>query len=168
MYIGPPDIIITNAGKNFTSNEFKNSAKALSIDVKEVPVEAHNSIGKVKRYYASLRRAYTIIRTELPQSSPELCLSLTVKVINDIAGPNGLILTLLVFGAYLRISTVLIPSSGVIERAAAVRKAMKKLAELRTKRQIRDALSTRNGPDTTQTLQLSSNDDVLVWREFYD
>jgi hypothetical protein len=52
MYVGPLDFIATNAGKNFVSKEFVNNAALLSIEVKEVLVKAHNSISKVKRYYA--------------------------------------------------------------------------------------------------------------------
>ncbi|KAF1828074.1 hypothetical protein BDW02DRAFT_538695, partial [Decorospora gaudefroyi] len=65
MYVGPPDLIATNAGKNFISKEFLNNATSLAIEVKEVPVEAHNSIGKVERYHAVIRRAFDIITCEL-------------------------------------------------------------------------------------------------------
>jgi hypothetical protein len=37
----------------------------MAIKIKEVPIEAHNSIGKVERYYTLLRRAYKIIRDKL-------------------------------------------------------------------------------------------------------
>jgi hypothetical protein len=37
----------------------------MAIEVKEVPVEAYNSIGKVERYYYFLRRVYKIIRDEI-------------------------------------------------------------------------------------------------------
>jgi hypothetical protein len=37
----------------------------MAIEVKEVPVEAHNTIGKVERYHFPLRRSYEIIRDEL-------------------------------------------------------------------------------------------------------
>ena len=47
------------------------------MEVKEVPVKAHNSVSKVK---------------------------IAVKAVNNTAGPNGLIPTLLVFGSYLRIT----------------------------------------------------------------
>ena len=134
MYTEPSDIITTDTGKNFTSNEFKNEAKALSINIKEVSVETHNSISKIERYYAPLRYVYDILRSELPYSSPELCLSLAVKVINDIADLNDLILTLLVFGTYLRISTASLLLSNIIIRAAVVRKAIKKLNDIRIKR----------------------------------
>jgi hypothetical protein len=63
--LGPPDIIVHNAGKNFVSTEFKQLARSMAIIVKEVPVEAHNSIGLVERYYRPLRRSYEIICEEL-------------------------------------------------------------------------------------------------------
>jgi hypothetical protein len=44
-YVGPPDMVVVDAGTNFTLKEFSNEAKALGIQVKEVPIEAHHSIG---------------------------------------------------------------------------------------------------------------------------
>jgi len=44
------------------------------IKVKEVPVKAYNSIKKVERYYALLRRVYKIISLELKNASEELTL----------------------------------------------------------------------------------------------
>jgi len=44
------------------------------IKVKEVPIKAHNSVGKVERYYAPLRRVYKIISLELEDASEELTL----------------------------------------------------------------------------------------------
>ena len=35
------------------------------IKVKEVPIKAHNSVKKVKRYYIPLHRVYKIISLEL-------------------------------------------------------------------------------------------------------
>ena len=70
------------------------------IKVKEVPVKAYNSVRKVERYHAPLRRAYKIISSELEDASKELTLQMAVKAVNDSAGPDGLVPTLLVFGAY--------------------------------------------------------------------
>jgi hypothetical protein len=36
----------------------------MAIEIKKIPVEAYNSIGKIERYYQPLRRAYKIIRDE--------------------------------------------------------------------------------------------------------
>jgi len=44
------------------------------IKVKEVPIKVYNSIRKVERYYALLRRIYKIISLELKGASKELIL----------------------------------------------------------------------------------------------
>jgi len=44
------------------------------IKVKEVPIKAHNIVGKVKQYYALLRRVYKIISLELEDASKKLTL----------------------------------------------------------------------------------------------
>ena len=103
-YIGPPDIITHDAGKNFISKDFKHLAIMMGITTKTVPVEAHWSIGKVERYHAVLRRAYQIVSEELPDLDKEMALQMAVKAVNDTAGPNGLVPTLLVFGAFPRMS----------------------------------------------------------------
>ena len=68
-----------------------------------MPVKAHNLVGIVERYYGPLCRIYYIIITELPDISKDMALQMAFKAINDSAGPNGLISTLLVFKAYPRI-----------------------------------------------------------------
>jgi hypothetical protein len=60
-YVGPPDLIVHDAGKNFASQEFKQNASNMAITTKCVPVEAHWSIGLVERAHASVRRAFDII-----------------------------------------------------------------------------------------------------------
>jgi hypothetical protein len=75
------------------------------IKIKKIPVETHNSIGKIKRYYQPLRRAYKIIRDELQDGiNVKIALQIAVKAVNNSAGPDGIIPTLLVFGTYLRIT----------------------------------------------------------------
>ena len=100
MYLGPPDFIIHDTGTQFTSTEFTKNAKTMGSTTKCVPVEAHHSIGLVERYHAPLRRAYEIIVEELPNAAKHLALQMAVKAVNDTAGPNGIVPTLLVFGTY--------------------------------------------------------------------
>lgn len=64
-YLGPPDLIAHDAGKNFVSNEFRQYAINLGTTTKSVPVEAHNSVGLVERYHGPLRRIYKIITDEV-------------------------------------------------------------------------------------------------------
>lgn len=166
MYIGPPDVIATDAGKNFVSEEFVNNANSMAIEVQEVPVEAHNSIGKVERYHAVIRRAYEIILEELGSTTlAEHILQMAVKAANDTAGPDGLVPTLLVFGTYPRLSKTSPPSPSITARAAAIRKATAEIRRIKATRQIADALATRNGPDTRATVELPLQSKVKVWRE---
>jgi len=55
---------------------------------------------------------------------------MAVKAINDTTNPDGLVPTLLVYGAYLRISNLDLPAPSIIERAAIIRKAMAKIVKL--------------------------------------
>jgi hypothetical protein len=57
--------MVHNTGKNFVSTEFRQLANSMAIEIKEVPVEAYNSVGQVERYYVPLRHAYEIIQDEL-------------------------------------------------------------------------------------------------------
>jgi hypothetical protein len=100
-YLGPPDVMVHDAGKNFASAEFRSMARTMAVTVKEVPVEAHNSVGLVERYHAPLRRAFKIFQED--GFDREVALQMAVKAVNDTAGPDRLILTLLVFGVYPRI-----------------------------------------------------------------
>jgi hypothetical protein len=45
---------------------------------------------------------------------------MAVKAVNNTASPNGLVPTLLVYGAYLRISNLGPPTPSIIERAAII------------------------------------------------
>jgi hypothetical protein len=165
-YQGPPDIITHDAGTNFASTEFKSEARLMGIMCKQVPVEAHNSIGKIERYHAPLRRAFEILFAELSNIMKiDSILQMAVKAVNDTAGPDGLVPTLLVFGAYPRINADSQPSPTMVKRAEAIQKAMKELRRLRAERQINDALNTRNGPEVTDTINLPLQSEVRVWRE---
>jgi hypothetical protein len=54
----------------------------------------------MERYYAVVQRAFSIVTTEIPDIGKDIALQMAVKAVNNTAGPNGLVLTLLVFGAY--------------------------------------------------------------------
>jgi hypothetical protein len=125
-YLGPPDHIVHDAGTNFTSKEFQQLAKTMSITTRSVPVEAHWSVRLVERAHPVLRRAYCIIADELKTEgvSKHSILQMAVKAVNDTTGPDGLVPTLLVFGAYPRITEFDPPTRSTTQRATAIRKAM--------------------------------------------
>ncbi|KAI1002054.1 hypothetical protein K3495_g6145 [Podosphaera aphanis] len=69
---------------------------------------------------------------EIGRQNRELALQKAVKAINDTAGPDGLVPTLLVFNAYSRISELDAPFPTVAQRSTAIEKAMKEVQKLRT------------------------------------
>jgi hypothetical protein len=90
---------------------------------------------------------------------------MAVKAVNDSIGPDGLVPTLLVFGAFPRMTEVDAPAPSILQRATAIRKAMDEVTKLRAKMQVNNALNTRNGPNTESLYDLPLNSNVLVWRE---
>jgi hypothetical protein len=134
----------------------------MGINTKGVPVEAHNSIGMVERYHGPLRRVYQIIIVEIPDIDKDMALQMAFKAINDSAGPDGLVPTLLVFGAYPRMVESDAPSPTVAQRATAIKKAMAEIQKLRAERQVADALNIRNGPKTDAIHDLPPSSPVLV------
>ncbi|POS82075.1 hypothetical protein EPUL_006366, partial [Erysiphe pulchra] len=162
-YLGPPEIINHDAGTNFTSSEFQQYNISLGIETKEIPVESANSMGIVERYHKPLRRAYSIIKEETKSTDKNLILQMAIKAINDTAGLDGIIPTLLVFGAYPRMSRLDPPAPSIATRAKAIQKAMAEVSKLRLQKQVTAALRTRNGPASiVQNIPLGI--DILVWR----
>jgi hypothetical protein len=153
-----------NAGKNFTATEFKQLASFMLIKVKKVLVKAHNSVGLVERYHALLRRAYKILKAELKNEhiNKEVILQITVKAVNDSAGPDEIVLTLLVFGLYPRMTEINALSPTIVKRAEAIRAATKEVRRLHAKRQVNDALAMRNSLNTMATVDLPLQSDVCV------
>ena len=58
---------------------------------------------------------------------------MAVKAVNNTAGPDGLVPTFLVYGAYLRMDKLDSPAPSITDRAAAIWKAMAEIVKLRAK-----------------------------------
>jgi len=58
---------------------------------------------------------------------------MAVKAVNNTTSPNRLVPTLLVYGTYLRMGNLDPSALSIMERAAAIRKAIAKIAKLRAK-----------------------------------
>ena len=87
---------------------------------------------------------------------------MAVKTINDTAGLDGLILTLLVFGAYLRINKEDRLTISNVERTAIIKKAIAEVRKCYDIQKVADAINIRNGLKVTATLALLLNSDVLI------
>ena len=55
---------------------------------------------------------------------------MAVKAINNTAGPDGLVPTLLVYRTYLRMGKLDPPALSITDRAAAIRKVMAEIVKL--------------------------------------
>ena len=113
----------------------------MGIIVKNVPVEVHHSIGLIECYHGPLRRVYTIITTEISEINADLVLQMSFKALNDSVEPNGLVFTLLFFGAYPRMTDMNASSLTLIQRTTAMRKAMDEVWKIHANRQINDVFN---------------------------
>jgi hypothetical protein len=87
---------------------------------------------------------------------------MAVKAVNDLAGPDGIVLILLVFGLYLRMTEIDVLLPTIVKRAEAIRAATKEVRRLYAKRQVNDALAMRNRPNTIVIVNLPLQSDVCV------
>jgi hypothetical protein len=90
---------------------------------------------------------------------------MAVKAATNSSGPEGLVPTLLVFGAFPRMVISDDPVPLITQRAAVIRKAMEEITKVRAKMQVNNVLNTHNGLTTESIYNLPLNSDVLVWRE---
>jgi hypothetical protein len=95
----------------------------------------------------------------------QFVLQIAIKAVNNTAGPNSLVSTLLVFNTYLWITTTNTPSLTITEHNKAITKAIKQIAELHAKKQVTNALRQRNSPNISNTLNVLIGKDVLVYKE---
>jgi hypothetical protein len=89
-------------------------------------------------------------------------LQIAVKAINNSAGLNSIVPTLLVFGAYPQLTKINPSSPSVTKRTKAICAVTKEVRRLYTKRQVKDALAIRNSPDTKNTLNLPLQSNIRV------
>ena len=97
--MGYPDILVTDQGTVFTSEGWEERCKEAEIELENTGTGSHNSLGQVETYHAMLRRIYKKVHLTQSDLPKELSLSIAVKDMNDTAGPNGLVPSLLLFGA---------------------------------------------------------------------
>lgn len=168
VMVGPPVYVAHDPGKHF-QGDFQTMAKTKGITTLEKGIEAHHSVGQVEKGNHILKRIYDCVADEQKQEGIIMpfanILQIAVKALNDTAGPNGLVPTLLVFGAYPRMTMHDKPTANIRERAKAIKTAFEELRIAKAKRKVADALATPNGPNTLSVLNLQPGDDVIVWRE---
>ena len=79
---------------------------------------------------------------------------MAVKAVNNLAGPNRIISTLLVFGAYPQLTEIDSLSLSVTKRTEAIYTVTKEVRCLHAERQVKDVFTIHNSPDIKITLNL--------------
>jgi hypothetical protein len=90
---------------------------------------------------------------------------MTIKAVNNTARPDSLVLILLVFSTYPRITTTDTPFLIVTEHSKAIIKAIKQIAELHAKKQVTNVLKQQNSLNISNTLNILINKNVLIYRK---
>ena len=163
IYLGFPQEILTDQGSVFTSKEWEQRCKEAEVSIDTTGTESHNSLGKGETYHALLRRVYNKVNTSHPELPKELGLAMTVKAINDTAGPNGLVPTLLLFGVMPRIphEPAVFPDNNA--RIKEMEAARKELEIIAAKARVRQSMTKKTPP--AASIQLSPRQPVYVYRE---
>ena len=103
-------------------------------------MKAYYLIDKVKRYHWLLRRAYEIIIKKHLKLFDANQLQIAIKAINDTIESNGLIPTLLIFRAYLRITELNLSNPIIKQKATIIKKVMKEIRKIQAIRKVNKVL----------------------------
>jgi hypothetical protein len=94
-----------------------------------------------------------------------MILQITIKAINNSTGPNGIIPTLLVFGAYPRIADSSLLLLIIIKKVETIWKTIKEIQCLYIKRHVTNTLAIRNGPNIVSVLKLPIQSNIKIWHK---
>jgi len=162
-YVGHPSSMHADQGPQFKSAAWKALASSAGIDLQLSGVESHNALGTGERYHAFLRAIYRRVRMEYPTMTAGSALSMAVAAMNQIAGPRGLVPTLLVFGVLPRTPITPLPLPVQRERMEAMATARKEMEAQVAKARVAAALTTSVPAAAGRVL--TPGEQVLVYRE---
>eukprot|EP00171_Calliarthron_tuberculosum_P006057 IDg6057t1 len=162
-YIGYSKTIHTDRGPQFDSDRWRNLLRSSGIQRQDSGIESHNTISVGEKYHDFLRRIYRKVRIEHSKVAKEECLSLAVHAMNNNAGPQGLVPTLLVFGVVPQMPLGFSDHPEQRERMKALHKARSEMAKAVAASRICAALN-RNVPAAADNeVRIGAN--VLFYRE---
>ena len=162
-YLGYPDEVRCDQGPQFRSKRWDDILRMAGISKKLSGVESHNSLGVGEKYHDFLRTIFCKVTATYRYLDKNFALTLSVKAMNDTAGPDGLVPTLLVFGAMPRIPLVPVALPGQVERMKAMEDARAEMSKIMAKSRLRRALKSKVSPATDA--DISIGEEVLVYKE---
>ena len=163
LYIEYPSKMRVDQESSIMSKGRESMASAHGIEFQASVVEAHNSIGVGERYHHPLRRIFKFLRDGHPKLDSDVVLRYAIKGINDIMGPEGLVLSLLVVGVIPTFPTVHAELSAQRERLAALDAARKEMETIAAELRMQQALRAQLPPATRYLIARGIK--VLIYRE---
>lgn len=125
-------------------------------------MDSYNALGAGERYHSYLRQIYRRFRLDTTETTQELALSILVRVLNDLARPNALTLTILVFVVIPRVPIHRRHLPDQIKHLNEMRSAPDELIKTIANNRIMTAL-IRNVSDATDA-EIDVGDEVLMFR----
>ena len=150
-------------GPQFKSGRWEGRRHLAEIDLTLSGVEGNNAHGEGERYHSYLRLIFNKVQTDFQHLNEDYALQLAVKAVNDTAGPNGLVPTLVVFGILPRTLVVLIDLPQQKERIEVMRSACDEMAKAISQRRLSTALKSNTPAATSYDVSIGTK--VLVHRE---
>lgn len=139
--------------------------REFGVATKPTPLESHNLLSLCERYQHFIRRVYIKMEMTHPSFGQNLTLAVAVHGVNNKAGPDGIVPTLLLFGALLRISisNLELISLAQKERFRAAETARKELMAITARRRVEAVLKPRS--PYLKVPELLPGDMAMVYRE---
>jgi hypothetical protein len=162
VYPGLPHVIKADQGSFFPSPRWHDILSLSGIKLELSPIESHNSLTVGERYYDPLRRINRKVRHDFHNLSESLALSLANKAMNDTMGPEGLVPTLLVFGAVPRLSIGDRPPPNKSDRMLAMDNARREMDAIVSDLRIKRALSSKSTPGATRVFHPRARTRLLL------
>lgn len=167
VYVGAADYIYTDAGINFASSTFKNSAETLRTIVRIARAKAHSRFDLVERGRAYLRTIHDKLRIDIAHIRKEDRLFMSFEAFNDSrASYTGICPKTLVCGVYPKIPGASCQGSK-IERVNIIRQCIKLAQNLRM-HTLKGSTKIRHTPSMVElnhVRHMPTGHDILVYRE---
>lgn len=152
-------------GPQFQSRRWEGLCPSSGIELTLSGMEEHITLAEGERYLKYLRTIYSKVCSEYQSVGKEYALQLAVKAVNDTAGPDGLVSTLLVFGTLPRLPVSLVsPLRSQKERMETIDAARKEFVKIIAKRRVNSAQKQNVPAAASKVPGVALGQKILLYR----
>ena len=163
-YLGHPSSIRTDQGSNLVALGMQKWAGEAGVTLHPVAVESPSSLGLGERIHSPLRKTVARLRRENPSTPLAMLLQVACKAHNDSAGIDGLVPTILVYGAWPKLP-IRDANYECSTNSARARLRLSAMAEYRAQVDKAREEITKTCQAPTVPLDLHPGDLCLTWRK---